>query len=92
MSTVETVIWAYLLAGLIYGVYYCYYDRKRMKAEADQVWSEETPMREAPPAIFYFLCVAMVTVSLLVWPYFFVDNAIHDYKDEKKGKEEERRG
>ena len=30
MSTVETVIWSYLLAGLIYGVYYCYYDRKRL--------------------------------------------------------------
>lgn len=92
MSTVETVIWSYLLAGLIYGVYYCYYDRKRLRADLDQVWREETPAREAPQAIFYFICVVLVAMSLLAWPFFFVDNAIHDYKDEKKGKEEERRG
>ena len=88
METYEVIIYSYLLAGLIYGVYYCYYDRKQMKADVDQVWSEETPMKEAPPAIFYIQCAIMVAMCLLAWPLFFVDNAIHDYKDEKKGKEE----
>ena len=87
METYEIVIWSYLLAGLIYGVYYCYYDRKRMKADADQVWREETPAREAPPAVFYIQCAIIVAMCLLAWPLFFVDNAIHDYKNGKKGKE-----